>query len=75
MSTEAKSLMEVVEKSYQFWVYLFTIFVVCMGVARWHGTQVWRKHEESRRSDNGLLSFPGAVRIRASPTQACSRAA
>ena len=54
MSTEAKSLMEVVEKSYQFWVYLFTIFVVCMGVSRWHGRQVWRKHEESRRSDNGL---------------------
>ena len=54
MSAEAKSLMEVIEKSYQFYVYVFTIFVVCMGVARWYGKQVWRKREESRRESCGL---------------------
>jgi len=54
MSAEAKSLMEVIEKSYQFYVYLFTVFVVFMGVARWYGKQVWRKREESRRDSSGL---------------------
>lgn len=46
MSAEAKGLIEEIEKSYQFYVYLFTIFVVCMGVARWNGKQIWRKREE-----------------------------
>jgi hypothetical protein len=54
MSAEAKSLMDAIEKSYQFYVYLFTVFVVFMGVARWYGKQVWRKREESRRESNGL---------------------
>jgi hypothetical protein len=54
MSAEAKGLIEEIEKSYQFYVYLFTIFVVCMGVARWNGKQIWRKREESRRASSGL---------------------
>jgi hypothetical protein len=54
MTAEAKSWLDVFEKSYQFYVYLFTIFVICMGIARWRGRQVWRKRELARRESNGL---------------------
>lgn len=47
---ETKTWMEVIEESYQFYTYLFTIFVVCMGATRWYGKQIWRDREAMRRA-------------------------
>ena len=43
-----------IEKSYQFYAYVFTLYVICMGIARWFGQTSSRAGEEKRRKSAGL---------------------
>ncbi len=54
MTNDGKSWVELIEKSYQFYAYVFTLYVICMGFARWYGQAFWRKQEETRRKAAGL---------------------
>lgn len=54
MTTDSKTWMEVIEKSYQFYAYVFTLYVISMGLVRWYGQTSWRSREEKRRKDAGL---------------------
>jgi hypothetical protein len=38
-----------VEKNYQFFVFLFSTFVICMGLTRWLGKRQWYQERISRR--------------------------
>jgi hypothetical protein len=51
---ELHSLIELIEKSYQFYVFLFTTFVICMGIARWLGKWIWYEGEKLRRKKLGV---------------------
>jgi hypothetical protein len=58
--------MEEVQKNYQFYVSIFTLFVVCMGIARWFGRRQWLRIEKSRRKKAGfpvasLMSHDGST--------------
>jgi hypothetical protein len=48
------SLLEHAEKNFQFFVFLFSTCVLCMGVANWVGRGEAYKHEKSRRKKLGL---------------------
>ena len=54
MIGEAKPWMEAIEKSYQFYAYLFTLYVICMGALRWYGQTAWHKREQASRIEKGL---------------------
>jgi len=54
MSPQMTSLMEEIEKNYQFYIYVFSLFVVCMGISRWFGRHTWVQREKSRRKTAGL---------------------
>jgi hypothetical protein len=43
-----------IEKNYQFYLFLFSLFVVCMGLFRWLGRRTWLQWEKSRREEAGL---------------------
>src|SRR5262245_46871191 len=54
MSFDIRAIMEEIQKNYQFYVSIFTLFVVCMGIARWFGRRDWLRIEKSRRKKAGL---------------------
>jgi hypothetical protein len=47
--TASPKLIGHVEKNYQFFVFLFTTFVICMGLTRWLGKRQWYQERISRR--------------------------
>jgi hypothetical protein len=49
MPPQLHSVIELIEKSYQFYAFLFTTFVICMGIARWLGKWIWYEAEKLRR--------------------------
>jgi len=51
---DAKTWMGAVEKSYQFYAYVFTLYVILMGVMRWYGQTTWYKREQARRAEREL---------------------
>jgi hypothetical protein len=53
MAAEPPSIIWLIEKSYQFYAYLFTIFVISMGLASWLGKRIWYAREKSRRTKEG----------------------
>jgi hypothetical protein len=55
------SLFEHIDKNYQFLVFLFSTFVLCMGIARWLGKTYWYELEKSRRKK---LDLPVALLFR-----------
>jgi hypothetical protein len=54
MSFDIQAIMEEIQKNYQFYVSIFTLFVVCMGISRWFGRKHWLQIEKSRRNKAGL---------------------
>src|SRR5262249_1077612 len=54
MSFDIQAIMEEIQKNYQFYVSIFTLFVVCMGISRWFGRGHWLQIEKSRRKTAGL---------------------
>jgi hypothetical protein len=54
MPDDPESLLDQIEKHYQFFVFLFSMFAICMGFARTLGAQSWQAHEELRRGKLGL---------------------
>src|SRR5262245_31410267 len=54
MSVETNSWIELIAKNYQFYVFLFSTFVICMGVARWWGKKSSHEREKTRRKKANL---------------------
>ncbi len=48
-SPELGSWIEDVKKNYQFYVFLFSLFVILMGLTRWLGKWLWYQEQISRR--------------------------
>jgi len=48
-SPKLGSWIEEVKKNYQFFVFLFSTFVICMGLTRWLGKRQWYQERISRR--------------------------
>jgi hypothetical protein len=57
-SPEIGSWVQDIEKNYQFFVFLFSMFVVCMGLTRWLGKRLWYQEKLSRRKE---LKLPVAT--------------
>jgi hypothetical protein len=66
MPPQLHSVIELIEKSYQFYAFLFTTFVICMGIARWLGKWIWYEAEKLRRKK---LRIPVASLISARSEQ------
>ena len=47
-------IFENIDKNYQLYISLFSLFVVCMGLFRWLGRRTWLQWEKSRRKEAGL---------------------
>ena len=47
----ASAWIEDVKKNYQFYVFLFSMFVISMGLTRWLGKGLWRQAQISRRKE------------------------
>jgi hypothetical protein len=43
-------LFETIAKDYQFYVFVFSMFVIFMGIARWFGKRTWLDREKAARS-------------------------
>jgi hypothetical protein len=41
-------------KNYLFYVWVFSMFVICAGIARWYGKRQWYEREKLRRKELGL---------------------
>ncbi len=41
-------------KNYLFYVWVFSMFVICAGIARWYGKRQWYEREKVRRKELGL---------------------
>jgi hypothetical protein len=41
-------------KNYLFYVWVFSMFVICAGIARWYGKRQWYEREKLRRKEIGL---------------------
>jgi hypothetical protein len=50
-SPQLGSWIEDVEKNYQFFVFLFSTIVICMGLTRWLGKRLWYREQISRRKE------------------------
>ena len=50
-SPQLGSWIEDVEKNYQFFVFLFSTIVICMGLTRWLGKRLWYQEQISRRKE------------------------
>jgi hypothetical protein len=50
-SPQLGSWIENVEKNYQFFVFLFSTVVICMGLTRWLGKRLWYREQISRRKE------------------------
>jgi len=48
-ATEQVGLLDAMAKNYQFYVFLFSMFVIFMGIARWGGKTISRNQEKARR--------------------------
>ena len=46
MTTDSNTWIEVIEKSYQFYAYVFTLYVISIGLVRWYGFRL-----ATRRTD------------------------
>ena len=55
MPAEFQSWIDPIEKHYQFYVFVFSMFVIGMGIARWYGKRSWYEWEKLRRKKLGLL--------------------
>ena len=47
----ASAWIEDVKKNYQFYVFLFSMFVISMGLTRWLGKRLWHQEQISRRKE------------------------
>ena len=54
MSPEIKHWIEIVGQNYQLFASCFSIFIVCMGIARWFGRSIGLKRAKSQRRKAGL---------------------
>ena len=48
-SPKLEAWIEDVKKNYQFYVFLFSMFVISMGLTRWLGKRLWYQAQISRR--------------------------
>jgi hypothetical protein len=53
-SPKLESWIEDIKKNYQFFVFLFSMFVICMGLTRWLGKRLWYQETISRRKESKL---------------------
>jgi hypothetical protein len=67
-SPKLEAWIEDVKKNYQFYVFLFSMFVIFMGLARWLGKRLWYQEQISRRKK---LKLPVAS-LFSSDTTSCS---
>src|SRR5262249_45971881 len=56
---------ETIAKNYQFFVFLFSMFVICMGFTRWLGKRLWYQETISRRKQ---LKLPVASLVGSDPS-------
>ena len=50
-SPTLEAWIEDVKKNYQFYVFLFSMFVISMGLTRWLGKRLWHQAQISRRKE------------------------
>jgi hypothetical protein len=64
IATSPRETVEDIKKNYQFFVFLFSMFVICMGMTRWAGKRLWYDQKISRRKELKLpvasLFSPGS---------------
>jgi hypothetical protein len=64
-SPKLGSWIEDVEKNYQFFVFLLSMFAICMGLSRWLGKRLWYQGTISRRKE---LKLPVASLFSSDPS-------
>ena len=64
-SPKLKPWIEDVEKNYQFFVFLFSLFVISMGLTRWLGKWLWYQETISRRKQ---FKLPVASLVSSDPS-------
>jgi hypothetical protein len=64
-SPKLDNWIENIAKNYQFFVFLFSMFVICMGFTRWLGKRLWYQETISRRKQ---LKLPVASLVSSDPS-------
>jgi hypothetical protein len=64
-SPKLDSWFETIAKNYQFFVFLFSMFVICMGFTRWLGKRLWYQETISRHKQ---LKLPVASLVSSDPS-------